>query len=107
MLEALPTEPPGALVAVRRGHRHRRATTRGPPMAPSLRTAAWPGSRPIPRGTPRGRLRGPLLRGGGGGLLTTRLRSWDPVFGLERTTGEHRLFLGVAARDLPLPRQTS
>ncbi|MEJ1201645.1 MULTISPECIES: Lrp/AsnC family transcriptional regulator [unclassified Streptomyces] len=33
--------------------------------------------------------------------LTTRLRSWGPVFSLERTTGEHQLFLGVAARDLP------
>jgi DNA-binding Lrp family transcriptional regulator len=33
--------------------------------------------------------------------LTRRLRSWGPVFSLERTTGEHPLFLGVAARDLP------
>ncbi|MGC0387534.1 Lrp/AsnC family transcriptional regulator [Streptomyces sp. SAI-129] len=32
--------------------------------------------------------------------LTARLRSWGPVFSLERTTGEHQLFLGVAARDL-------
>ncbi|MEU9591775.1 Lrp/AsnC family transcriptional regulator [Streptomyces sp. NPDC048219] len=33
--------------------------------------------------------------------LTSRLTSWGPVFSLERTTGEHQLFLSVAARDLP------
>ncbi|WP_346010662.1 Lrp/AsnC family transcriptional regulator [Streptomyces sp. SID5910] len=33
--------------------------------------------------------------------LTTLLQSWGPVFSLERTTGEHQLFLSVAARDLP------
>ncbi|MET9497854.1 Lrp/AsnC family transcriptional regulator [Streptomyces sp. NPDC006552] len=33
--------------------------------------------------------------------LTRRIGSWGPVFSLERTTGEHQLFLGVAARDLP------
>ncbi|NED35781.1 Lrp/AsnC family transcriptional regulator [Streptomyces sp. SID8499] len=33
--------------------------------------------------------------------LTRRLRSWGPVFSIERTTGVHQLFLGVAARDLP------
>lgn len=32
--------------------------------------------------------------------LTTRVRSWGPVFSLERTTGEHQLFAAVAARDL-------
>ncbi|GAA5053000.1 Lrp/AsnC family transcriptional regulator [Streptomyces similanensis] len=33
--------------------------------------------------------------------LTRRLLSWGPVFSIERTTGDHQLFLGVAARDLP------
>ncbi|MCF2129588.1 Lrp/AsnC family transcriptional regulator [Strepomyces sp. STD 3.1] len=32
--------------------------------------------------------------------LTRLLTSWAPVFSAERTTGEHQLFLGVAARDL-------
>jgi DNA-binding Lrp family transcriptional regulator len=32
--------------------------------------------------------------------LTARLRHWGPVFSLERTTGEHQLFLSLAARDL-------
>ncbi|MFF0462654.1 Lrp/AsnC family transcriptional regulator [Streptomyces mexicanus] len=33
--------------------------------------------------------------------LTRRVCAWGPVFSVERTTGEHPLFLGVAARDLP------
>ncbi|WP_367049379.1 Lrp/AsnC ligand binding domain-containing protein [Streptomyces sp. Je 1-332] len=33
--------------------------------------------------------------------LTSRIRHWGPVFSLERTTGDHQLFLSVAARDLP------
>ncbi|MFJ9041811.1 Lrp/AsnC family transcriptional regulator [Streptomyces sp. NPDC102406] len=33
--------------------------------------------------------------------LTSRLRRWGPVFSLERTTGDHQLFLSMAARDLP------
>ncbi|MEV4341980.1 Lrp/AsnC family transcriptional regulator [Streptomyces sp. NPDC049590] len=32
--------------------------------------------------------------------LTTELCGWGPVFSVERTTGDHSLFLGVAARDL-------
>ncbi|MFI2641122.1 Lrp/AsnC family transcriptional regulator [Streptomyces sp. NPDC018610] len=32
--------------------------------------------------------------------VTARIRRWGPVFSLERTTGEHQLFLSVAARDL-------
>ncbi|MEU7558299.1 Lrp/AsnC family transcriptional regulator [Streptomyces eurythermus] len=33
--------------------------------------------------------------------LTTELCRWGPVFSVERTTGDHSLFLGVAAYDLP------
>lgn len=33
--------------------------------------------------------------------LTRRVEGWGPVFGVERTTGDHPLFLSVAARDLP------
>jgi DNA-binding Lrp family transcriptional regulator len=33
--------------------------------------------------------------------VTRRVESWGPVFGVERTTGDHPLFLSVAAHDLP------
>ncbi|MFD0392153.1 Lrp/AsnC family transcriptional regulator [Streptomyces nogalater] len=33
--------------------------------------------------------------------LTAELCGWGPVFSVERTTGDHSLFLGVAAYDLP------
>ncbi|MEV8565210.1 Lrp/AsnC family transcriptional regulator [Streptomyces sp. NPDC051322] len=33
--------------------------------------------------------------------LTEQLRRWPYVFSVERTSGDHQLFLGLAARDLP------